>query len=95
MLHYSTKLCAGLSPGWTQTGGMFIASTEERLDEYKRLATIGKFFECVGVAIDWRLSLEFPRCPVLLECLKSLKAPCSTYQAACAQYRRLEVHFKM
>ena len=29
----------GIHPGWINNGGLFIASTNERLDEYKRLMT--------------------------------------------------------
>ena len=32
----------GLSCGWISNGGLFIANTKERLDEYKRLQTIGR-----------------------------------------------------
>merc|ERR1719233_1831544 len=32
----------GIDPGWINNGGLFIANTKERLDEYKRLQTIGK-----------------------------------------------------
>jgi len=32
----------GLDPGWIQNGGIFIAHNETRLDEYRRLATVGK-----------------------------------------------------
>ncbi|KAL9919954.1 LOW QUALITY PROTEIN: sarcosine dehydrogenase [Glossina fuscipes fuscipes] len=31
----------GLDPGWIQNGGIFIAHSNTRLDEYKRLATVG------------------------------------------------------
>ncbi|XP_030387177.1 sarcosine dehydrogenase, mitochondrial [Scaptodrosophila lebanonensis] len=31
----------GLDPGWIQNGGIFIAHNETRLDEYRRLATVG------------------------------------------------------
>uniref|UniRef100_A0A0K8UZQ0 Sarcosine dehydrogenase, mitochondrial n=2 Tax=Bactrocera latifrons TaxID=174628 RepID=A0A0K8UZQ0_BACLA len=31
----------GCDPGWIQNGGIFIAHTEKRLDEYRRLATVG------------------------------------------------------
>ncbi|PIK57278.1 Sarcosine dehydrogenase, mitochondrial [Apostichopus japonicus] len=34
----------GVVPGWIENGGLFIASTKERLDEYKRLGTIGKVY---------------------------------------------------
>jgi len=34
----------GVSPGWINNGGLFIANNKERLDEYKRLHTFGKFF---------------------------------------------------
>ena len=30
--------------GWIENGGLFIASTKERLDEYKRLQTLGHSF---------------------------------------------------
>ena len=30
--------------GWIENGGLFIASTKERLDEYKRLQTLGRSF---------------------------------------------------
>jgi len=30
----------GVHPGWINNGGLFIASTKERLDEYKRLMTV-------------------------------------------------------
>lgn len=30
----------GVVPGWIENGGLFIASTKERLDEYKRLGTV-------------------------------------------------------
>ncbi|CAG9859919.1 unnamed protein product [Phyllotreta striolata] len=33
----------GLSPGWTSNGGMFIARTPERLEEYKRFHTLGHY----------------------------------------------------
>ncbi|XP_037949767.1 sarcosine dehydrogenase, mitochondrial [Teleopsis dalmanni] len=31
----------GLDPGWIQNGGIFIAHSDTRLDEYRRLATVG------------------------------------------------------
>nr|CAG4644567.1 EOG090X014D [Leptodora kindtii] len=34
----------GISPGYLVNGGLFVASTKERLDEYKRLQTLGKAF---------------------------------------------------
>ncbi|XP_013401693.1 sarcosine dehydrogenase, mitochondrial [Lingula anatina] len=34
----------GVNPGWINNGGLFIASRKERLDEYKRLHTLGKVF---------------------------------------------------
>ncbi|KAL6073063.1 Sarcosine dehydrogenase [Balamuthia mandrillaris] len=42
----STELEArtGLSTGWVNNGGLFIASNKERLDEYKRMHTLGKHF---------------------------------------------------
>ena len=30
----------GVNPGWINNGGLFIANNKERLDEYKRLATV-------------------------------------------------------
>ncbi|XP_056146908.1 sarcosine dehydrogenase, mitochondrial [Lampris incognitus] len=34
----------GLSTGWIQNGGLFIASNKQRLDEYKRLMSLGKVY---------------------------------------------------
>nr|XP_968443.1 PREDICTED: sarcosine dehydrogenase, mitochondrial [Tribolium castaneum] len=34
----------GLNTGWINNGGLFIAKTEERIQEYKRLHTFGHFF---------------------------------------------------
>ncbi|XP_064648723.1 sarcosine dehydrogenase, mitochondrial-like isoform X2 [Lineus longissimus] len=34
----------GVDPGWIENGGMFISSTKERLDEYKRMMSLGKAF---------------------------------------------------
>ncbi|KAK2565778.1 Sarcosine dehydrogenase [Acropora cervicornis] len=34
----------GLWSGWNENGGMFIANNKERLDEYKRLMTLGKVY---------------------------------------------------
>lgn len=34
----------GVVPGWIENGGLFVASNKERLDEYKRMGTIGKAF---------------------------------------------------
>uniref|UniRef100_A0A670YMR8 Sarcosine dehydrogenase, mitochondrial n=1 Tax=Pseudonaja textilis TaxID=8673 RepID=A0A670YMR8_PSETE len=34
----------GLHTGWIQNGGLFIASNKQRLDEYKRLMSLGKVF---------------------------------------------------
>lgn len=31
----------GLHTGWIQNGGLFIASSQQRLDEYKRLMSVG------------------------------------------------------
>lgn len=31
----------GLHTGWIQNGGLFIASNQQRLDEYKRLMSVG------------------------------------------------------
>ncbi|XP_046403823.1 sarcosine dehydrogenase, mitochondrial-like [Ischnura elegans] len=35
----------GLNSGWIQNGGLFIANTEERLKEYRRLMTAGRSFD--------------------------------------------------
>ncbi|XP_065313265.1 sarcosine dehydrogenase, mitochondrial-like isoform X2 [Gordionus sp. m RMFG-2023] len=35
----------GISTGWFENGGLFLASTPERLKEYQRLSTLGKFFD--------------------------------------------------
>lgn len=32
----------GLHTGWVQNGGLFIASSKQRLDEYKRLMSVGR-----------------------------------------------------
>ncbi|NXC22204.1 SARDH protein, partial [Corythaeola cristata] len=34
----------GLHAGWVQNGGLFIASNQQRLDEYKRLMSLGKVY---------------------------------------------------
>ncbi|CAH0561302.1 unnamed protein product [Brassicogethes aeneus] len=34
----------GVDPGWYQNGGIYIARTDQRLEEYKRLHTLGHFF---------------------------------------------------
>nr|XP_054365456.1 sarcosine dehydrogenase, mitochondrial isoform X2 [Mirounga angustirostris] len=34
----------GLHTGWIQNGGLFIASNQQRLDEYKRLMSLGKAY---------------------------------------------------
>ncbi|XP_076875195.1 sarcosine dehydrogenase, mitochondrial [Brachyhypopomus gauderio] len=34
----------GLDTGWIQNGGLFIASNKQRLDEYKRLMSLGKVY---------------------------------------------------
>ncbi|XP_012253528.2 sarcosine dehydrogenase, mitochondrial [Athalia rosae] len=34
----------GIDPGWINNGGLYIAHSDIRMDEYKRLATIGKAF---------------------------------------------------
>ncbi|XP_046441775.1 sarcosine dehydrogenase, mitochondrial-like isoform X2 [Daphnia pulex] len=34
----------GIDPGYIVNGGLFVASSKERLDEYKRLQTLGKAF---------------------------------------------------
>lgn len=34
----------GLHSGWIQNGGLFIASNKQRLDEYKRLMSLGKVY---------------------------------------------------
>ncbi|NXG33368.1 SARDH protein, partial [Dromaius novaehollandiae] len=34
----------GLHAGWIQNGGLFIASSKQRLDEYKRLMSLGKVY---------------------------------------------------
>uniref|UniRef100_A0A671T0R6 Sarcosine dehydrogenase n=1 Tax=Sinocyclocheilus anshuiensis TaxID=1608454 RepID=A0A671T0R6_9TELE len=34
----------GLETGWIQNGGLFIASNKQRLDEYKRLMSLGKAY---------------------------------------------------
>ncbi|XP_077986603.1 sarcosine dehydrogenase, mitochondrial-like [Glandiceps talaboti] len=48
----------GISTGWIQNGGMFIASNKERLDEYKRLQTLGKAFGIESQVLSPKESLE-------------------------------------
>lgn len=43
----------GLHTGWIQNGGLFIASNRQRLDEYKRLMSVGAPLP-VGGGIAWR-----------------------------------------
>lgn len=47
MINYTAELMTkvlpeetGLDTGWIQTGGMFIASNKERLDDYQRMSTV-------------------------------------------------------
>jgi sarcosine dehydrogenase len=49
LLKYTRKLISEILPqetgddaGWINNGGLFIATTKERMDEYKRLHTLGK-----------------------------------------------------
>nr|CAG4640629.1 EOG090X014D [Eulimnadia texana] len=42
----------GVNPGWINNGGLFIASTKERLDEYKRLHSLGKAFGIESHVLD-------------------------------------------
>ncbi len=51
ILVYTRELISKILPsevdmdtGWIQNGGLFIATTKERMDEYLRLMTIGKAF---------------------------------------------------
>ena len=39
-LMHSLEEETGVHTGWINNGGLFIASTKERLDEYKRLSTV-------------------------------------------------------
>lgn len=39
----------GLHTGWIQNGGLFIASNRQRLDEYKRLMSVGVLCRCGGL----------------------------------------------
>ena len=32
----------GIDPGWINNGGLFIANNKERMEEYRRLYTMGK-----------------------------------------------------
>lgn len=45
----------GVNPGWINNGGLFIASNEERVKEYKRLQTLGHFF---GIESQWLSAAE-------------------------------------
>lgn len=44
LLHNVLENETGVHPGWINNGGLFIANSKERLDEYKRLMTVGKAF---------------------------------------------------
>ncbi len=39
-LNNSLEEETGVNPGWINNGGLFIANNKERLDEYKRMATV-------------------------------------------------------
>lgn len=43
----------GIDPGWINNGGLFIASSRERLEEYKRLMTV----RAVPAVLKLKLSL--------------------------------------
>lgn len=42
----------GIDPGYIVNGGLFVASSKERLDEYKRLQTLGKAFNTESYVLD-------------------------------------------
>ncbi|XP_045607468.2 LOW QUALITY PROTEIN: sarcosine dehydrogenase, mitochondrial [Procambarus clarkii] len=42
----------GVNPGWINNGGLFIASTKERLNEYKRLMTLGRVHDIESYVLD-------------------------------------------
>ncbi|XP_023228229.1 sarcosine dehydrogenase, mitochondrial-like [Centruroides sculpturatus] len=44
LLHNVLEGESGVHPGWINNGGLFIANSKERLQEYKRLMTVGKAF---------------------------------------------------
>ncbi|CAB0037881.1 unnamed protein product [Trichogramma brassicae] len=46
------QLEEGESSGWSQNGGLFIAHSEQRMDEYRRLVDIGKVFGVGARMID-------------------------------------------
>lgn len=61
----------GLHTGWVENGGLFIASNKQRLDEYKRLMSVGRspplrvprpggLWEVVGVVISCPWGLGVP-----------------------------------
>lgn len=41
----------GMHTGWIQNGGLFIASNRQRLDEYKRLMSVGMLLGKAGRAL--------------------------------------------
>lgn len=41
----------GMHTGWIQNGGLFIASNRQRLDEYKRLMSVGMLLGKAGHAL--------------------------------------------
>ncbi|MDK2413688.1 FAD-dependent oxidoreductase, partial [Aphanizomenon sp. 202] len=42
----------GVNPGWINNGGLFIASSNERLQEYKRLMTVGRVLGIESYVLD-------------------------------------------
>ncbi|XP_060530705.1 sarcosine dehydrogenase, mitochondrial-like isoform X1 [Cylas formicarius] len=54
---------SGVDPGFIHSGGIFIARTRERFEEYKRLHTIGHFFKNHSKLLTPKETLEL--CPVL------------------------------
>jgi hypothetical protein len=55
---------SGLSPGFVENGGLFIASTKERLNEYKRLMTVRRLkADCLSICL---LSVKVYVCIVVV-----------------------------
>jgi len=84
----------GVSTGWQENGGLFVASTEVRLNEYKRLQTLGKYFDIETTILDAADTKElYPLMNVddILGCLYSPGDGCvepAEYTSALARYAR-------
>ncbi len=58
----------GIDPGWINNGGLFIASSRERLEEYKRLMTVSVSCQLMYSSMI-KLSLTILFCILIIECV--------------------------